>query len=163
MTKETLDSLFLYCENTGNLYRKTVNNRKQKVGEIVGYLRTDGYIGTKINNKSYRVHRLILCMVSGVMPKFVDHINHNRSDNSLKNLRAVSRTDNGKNQSQSKSNTSGVTGVDWLAKNNMWVSRIYHNNRRIYLGSFAKFSEAVDARKLAEVAYGYHKNHGEKI
>lgn len=67
---------------------------------------------------------------------------------------------NSKNTSKSSINTSGTTGVSWNKKAKKWVGYISNEGEVVYLGSFSKYSEAVDARKNAEILYGYHENHG---
>ena len=49
-----------------------------------------------------------------------------------------------------KSNTSGVPGVDWRATKGLWRAAICFKGKRYYLGSYARFEEAVAARKRAE-------------
>ncbi len=65
--------------------------------------------------------------------------------------------------SKSKKNTSGVTGVTWDKSNNRWIAQIVIDGRHKKLGRFTDFSKAVDARKNAEVLYGFHKNHGKDL
>jgi len=99
-------------------------------------------------------------MVYGIDPEFIDHINGNRADNTIKNLRSVSQTENARNTKRKKHNTSGVSGVHWVKKDQRWLATIYHKGKRIGLGQYKSFDAAVAARKLGEQVYGYHKNHG---
>ena len=100
--------------------------------------------------------------VTGKFPKNeIDHINHIKDDNRWDNLRDVAHSTNGKNQSMQVSNTSGVRGVYWYKNNQRWVANITVDGEKIHLGSYVQHHEAVNARKNAEVLYGFHTNHGD--
>ena len=83
--------------------------------------------------------------------KFVDHINHNVKDNRKSNLRIVTNNQNQMNAKLRKNNTSSCTGVYKIK--NKWVANIQINKKRIQLGTFTCFEDAVQARKLAEEKY----------
>ena len=82
--------------------------------------------------------------------KDVDHINHNKKDNRKQNLRIVSRQENMCNTSIQSNNKSGVHFDKRFYK---WVAQISYKGKKIYLGSFLKFDDAVKARKEAEEKY----------
>ena len=89
----------------------------------------------------------------------VDHINHDRIDNRKENLRVCSIRRNTMNQSRSKNNTSGVTGVGWDKKSNKWIAYIKVNYRQITLGRFSNIDDAIEARRNAEIEYfGEYRN-----
>ena len=162
--QEALNSLFEYNSSTGILTRKAKTNDSQSIGEAIGCLRDDGYLGTKIFNKSELVHRIIWKMENGTDANNIDHINGLKSDNRIENMRSVTHHENMKNKRKGKNNKSGAVGVNWLDRTKKWVASIRVNKKTIHLGSFVLFHEAVNARKIAEVAYGFHENHGkEKI
>ena len=89
----------------------------------------------------------------------IDHINHNRLDNRIENLRCVNDSINLRNKSKSKANTSGQTGVYRTAVGN-WIARICVNHKQVNLGTFSDVAEAIAARKDAEKFYQFHPNHG---
>lgn len=121
---------------------------------------SNGYrIGT-IFGRNYPAHRVLWLLHTKRWPKNIDHINGDRADNRLVNLRSVSHAENMKNRWQSKRNTSGVTGVHWLAKNRKWAATIGTEGQLVYLGCFTDIADAVTARKAAEAKYGFHENHG---
>lgn len=132
------------------------------VGDIAGSLNTHGYVGIKVFGKLYLAHRLAYLYMLGETPDEVDHINHIRADNRWVNLRDVTRSENCKNNSKRKDNASGVTGVHWKKRDSRWVAQIRVDKETLWLGQFVKFSDAVDARKNAEVLYGFHENHGKE-
>jgi len=69
------------------------------------------------------------------------------------NLRYATHSQNSQNASIKKSNTSGVSGVHWHNGANKWYVRIRVNNKRLLLGYFINFDDAVKIRKEAEVKY----------
>jgi len=148
-----------YDSVTGNIY-SILDTRNKKAGESLGYYK-NGYIIISFMGNNYPAHRLAWLLHYGTLLKpeeQIDHINHVRSDNTLKNLRIADYKINGKNRSHAKNNTSGVTGVHWSY--NKWRAQIKVDGTIIDLGTFVKFTDAVNARKNAEVLYGFHDNHG---
>lgn len=83
----------------------------------------------------------------------VDHIKGNTTDNRKSELRIVTPSQNSMNSRPHKNNTSTVTGVSWSKSHKKWIARIGINNKRITLGEFDNFDEAVKARKEGEEKY----------
>jgi len=162
LTQERLKSIFHYDPDTGIFTRIAKIGRRGKIGNTVGTLhKVYGYIIFRVDGVLYLSHRLAWLYVFGYLPKFqVDHINHNRADNKILNLREVTHSDNQRNKSLSKRNKSGVTGVYWYEPTKKWHASIMWNGKIIHLGYFANKIDAVKVRKDAEFKYGYHKNHG---
>jgi len=120
-----------------------------------------GYMFGEIFNKPVAAHRVAFTIHHGRHPKGeVDHINGDRSDNRISNLREVTRTVNARNMKKSAANRSGVTGVSFYKASGKWQSRIMSDGKYLHLGYFDKFEDAVCARKVAEREIGYHPNHG---
>ena len=163
LSQEYLKETYIYDVNNGKLYlKKRLGPRKK--GSIVGTIDKDGYVVTQLNKKSYKVHRIIYFMFYGSLPESIDHINHNRSDNRIENLRPASPKQNARNRGISDNSHSGVLGVFWRKRERVWEARVTSNqNKRICLGTFDLFEDAVKARVDAEEKYGYHKNHGKNI
>jgi hypothetical protein len=108
-------------------------------------------------------HRVIWAIVHGSWPsKHIDHINGDRSDNRLVNLREVTSAENSKNMKLFATNTSGHSGVSLTARGKKWRARINVGGQEKHLGEFASLDEAVAARLAAERAYGFHENHGRR-
>lgn len=129
--------------------------------EAFTYVCQDGYrIGQLPNGKLGKAHRVIWCMVTGVWPEFIDHINGTRDDNRWSNLRSASRSDNMRNMKTYSTNLHGVAGVCWNKKSKKWVARIGVDKKLIQLGFYTEFNDALAIRKAAERQYGFHENHG---
>lgn len=113
--------------------------------------------------KKFMEHRVIWCIYYGSdIPEGmqIDHVNGDSCDNRINNLRLVNNADNAKNQSIRYNSTSGVLGVNFSKREQRWKARIMVNRRAIYLGTFTNKEDAIEARKKAEIDYGFHENHG---
>lgn len=108
-------------------------------------------------------HRLVWFMHHGECPEITDHIDGVRDNNRIGNLRSVNDRDNQRNKAKNRNNTSGVSGVYQNKKTGNWYAHIWENNKPKSLGTFKTFELAVDARKSAEAAHGYHSSHGREL
>lgn len=163
LTQEYVKSIFTYCPETGLLYWKVF--RRNKIGNIAGYIdnsKGSGYWKVGMDGRYRAAHRIIWLFVYGYIPKEIDHINGDRADNRLHNLREVTRSENQKNARVRSNNTSGIMGVHFFKSQKTWQVTIANKNKRYYLGSTKDFFEACCARKSAELKYGFHPNHGRK-
>lgn len=162
LTQSRLKELLSYDPNTGVFIwkEKISNNDKGKVGDIAGCM-SRGYVRIKIENSKYMAHRLAWLYLYGKWPeKYIDHINKDKTDNRVVNLRDVSHRENMKNQKKRSDNTSGCVGVHLEQDGKKWQSRITHKGKRIVLGRYARLGDAIIARKEAEIKYEFHVNHG---
>lgn len=135
-----------------------------KAGSIAGSKHSKGYWHIRVRGRLTYAHHLAwntLHPEDPVLPgEEIDHINHVRDDNRAVNLEKKRHSGNGKNKSKAKNNTSGVTGVYWYKRANKWRAMIRVDDVLKHIGNFETFEEAVHARKQAEIAYGFHENHG---
>ena len=83
----------------------------------------------------------------------VDHINRNRKDNRLENLRFATRQQNIWNRGINKNNTSGYKGVFWNKQSNRWAAKIWLNYKQIHLGLFDSKEDAALAYNIAAKEY----------
>lgn len=161
ITYKEVSALLEYNPTTGALTWKIDTNREAKAGHPAGCVVRRGYIRVGIKGKSYYAHRLAWLLHYGEWPaQEIDHIDHDRSNNKIDNLRAVDHRDNTKNQTLRKTNTSGVNGVCWFEREQRWVAYVYVAGKPTCLGYFTAFNEAVAARLAANKQHGYHENHG---
>ncbi len=145
LTAEQLHQVFEYRD--GDLYWKP-----SKAGTIDG----GGYYQTGIQGKYFKNHRLIFLMHHGYLPALIDHIDGNRLNNRIENLRPATRSQNSFNSMKSKSNTSGVKGVSWRKDLKKYRARLYANKKTYELGLFKTMEEAEQA-----IADARNKHHGE--
>jgi len=174
LTAEIARELLHYEPETGKLYWKergpeyfedarAMNwwNSRYANKAALAYKPSDGYMTGRVFGRFFRAHRVIWLIVYGGFPnKEIDHINGDRSDNRLVNLREVNRSENARNLGKSSVNTSGVIGVNWHKNRKMWGSYITIEGKQHSLGYFDFLEEAVKARKQAEIEHGFHPNHG---
>lgn len=147
---DQLKQLLKYIPETGDLYWVDT-------GKVAGSDASNGYRQIKIMQKVYCFHRVAWAIHYGEWPeKELDHINRNKKDNTIQNLRLCNRKENNWNVSLKKNNTSGYTGVFLHKKSGRWFSTIRTGTKRINLGYFDNIKDAVIARNNAVKKY-----HGE--
>lgn len=113
-----------------------------------------GYGQVKVNGKIYLVHRLIWLWVYGKFPSMgIDHIDGNRMNNRIENLRDVDSKTNNHNQKILRTNTSGFPRVQWIDAQEKYRVKISLDGRSIHIGVYDKFSDAILASKLAKIQY----------
>jgi hypothetical protein len=155
ISKELLDALFEY-QPDGRLLRKITSNPRAKEGTYSGSQGKAGYLRTQVAGTLYFNHRLIWLMHHGSWPKNLDHINNNKLDNRIENLRECNQTQNMQNCPNKKSNTTGVKGVGWRPDKKKFRARIVINQKETCIGHFLTLEEASQAIKEARTKY-----HGE--
>lgn len=151
LTQDELKTLFDYRD--GALYWRNYRSGINKGAEAGGVNGSTGYRIIGIGDKRYRAHRLIFKMFHNKEPECLDHIDQDRLNNRIENLRAITYAQNLHNRGNPKNNTSGVKGVCWDKRSNRWDARIMVGCIRIKLGYKEDFSEACQLRKEAEIKY----------
>lgn len=154
-------NFFNYNPKTGIITIAKKRKGSKSEGEEAGVaIKSTGYRILCFEGVKYGYHRFAWFLYFGYFPKgYIDHIDGDTANNSIINLRDVTPEESAKNRGQRYDNTSGCQGVSWNKNLKKWVSYISHNKKRLILGYFKDLSEAVSARKKAEVKYKYHKNH----
>jgi hypothetical protein len=127
----------------------------------LAYIANGGYRCGFVFGGKYQAHRIIWKLAYGEEPQAIDHINGDKTDNRLANLRSVPQSENCRNKPRRADNTSGITGVN--RNKGRWIAQIKANGRRITLGRFDRLEDAAACRAAAEIAYGYHENHGRAV
>lgn len=160
VTKELVQNLFEYTED-GTLLWKNPTSRSVKVGDKAGSMNKIGYVIVKINGKAYKAHRIIWLYHYGHLPKNdIDHIDRNKGNNRITNLREVSKTRNLRNRGILKSNTSGIAGVCYCNHRGKWKSYIKINGIQKTIGYFNDFNSAVQARLNKEIDLNWNDKTG---
>lgn len=168
-----LQSLFSYDPESGHLKwrRRPLNHFKDErawkiwhtryCNQIAGTASSGEYVSITVDGKCQRAHRIIWAVHYGRFPDgCIDHINGIMDDNRLVNLRDVSVVINSQNTKKHSDNKSGVIGVSYSSRDRLWYSDIGLNGKNKHLGGYKTFEEAVEVRRMAEIKYGYHENHG---
>ena len=145
-----------YNSETGE-FRWKRSRGSAKAGSVAGSVSVLGYYIIKIGRKTYKAHRIAYAIVHGITQyQSVDHINKNKLDNRICNLRIASMQENSRNKDKSNANTSGYKGVTYHKRDNRYQAAIRVTGRRIHLGYFLTAYEAHCAYESAAA-----KNHGD--
>lgn len=148
LTAERLREVLHYDPDTGVFTWKVRTSNRVKVGDEVGFALTHGYIGTMLDGRRYKLHRLAWLYVHGVWPDGdIDHKDGIKDNNRISNLRVVDMSMNQQNLKQARSNsTSGFLGVHKTVASRqgkkIWMARIKSGGKSICLGYFESPSEA---------------------
>lgn len=158
LTQDRVRELLDYDPLSGNFtWRKRTSNRI-KVGEVAGVRAGNGYVYIALDNYRLLAHRVVWFYVHGEWPKEqLDHINRDRSDNRLANLRLASMSENACNGVLRSTNTSGFRGVslDKRKTKKKWLAQIVKDGKQHSLGYFLTKEEAYDAyREAAQRLHG---------
>lgn len=166
----------LRIDNTVNDYRRSNLYYQNKVDDMGEYARVFDYAGksfmidkknlhkvlqyrwhvdcqdyvlAKVDGRTIKLHRLLLGVLDNDNIE-VDHINRDRTDNRMCNLRLATRSINMHNTGINKNNTSGYKGVYPHANGKSWCAQINVRGKRKYLGYYQTMQEAIQARQRAE-------------
>lgn len=178
---------FVYYDETSPTFlRWKIERRSGKggirlmkaVGEVAGYMNGDGYLSTKLFGSLYKNHRIVWCLFHNHIDHKlqIDHIDGDRGNNKIENLRLVTRTVNNRNSTVSRNNTTGVTGVSLMSNNdgNFYYTAHWQNldggfKQKYFsidkLGETEAFRLACEYRtrmikELNEQGAGYTERHG---
>ena len=140
MTQDELKQHLHYNSDTGVFtWLKNPSRNKQWntmwPGKIAGSVTEKGYLRIRLLNRGWRAHRLAFLYVHGFMPSEIDHIDGNKLNNKIENLRAVTHSENMRNAKRYPTNTSGITGVTYRKSSNQWLAYITIHQKRIHMGS----------------------------
>lgn len=150
-----------YDPNTGYFSWKINKKGPAKEGSIAGARHRSGYLSIRLNGIDYLAHRLAWFYFYGEIGDLdqVDHINLNRSDNRIENLRKATHGQNSINTRAKSHNKSGLKGAHFDKRNNLFRARIVIDGKQIWLGYFATAEEAhAEYCRMAAVAHGsFHR------
>lgn len=159
MTQEYLKSKLHYDSTTGIFTWLTGQNTGKVAGCKNGDLPDKGYWKISIDKIRYSAHRLAWLYEYGEFPpSILDHIDKNRINNSISNLRLATDLLNSRNQSIYKNSPTGFHGV--TAHGNRWRARININGKKVHLGVFDTIEEAAAYRHIKELELGFSETHG---
>jgi hypothetical protein len=146
---DRLRELLAYDPHTG-LFRWRVTRTKARAGAIAGYVKSDGYVSLCVEGRAYFAHRLAWLHVHGQWPAAcIDHINRDRGDNRISNLREATISQNGCNRLGAADSKSGVKGVWFDASRNRWTACIQLRGRTKQIGRFKTKEDAAAAYERA--------------
>lgn len=180
LTPERLRQLVRYEPETGRLFWRTrtpemfkigrINREKlceqwnrQNAGKEAFIQVTRGGYRSGWIKANYKAHRVAFAIFYGRWPGGeVDHINGDRADNRINNLRDVPKSENARNVGVGVRNTSGIMGVTWNKRSRRWSAQIFKGGKMTILGRFETIEEAARVRSAAERELGYQQGHGRR-
>jgi hypothetical protein len=141
LTAERLREVLHYNPETG-VFTRLKTEKNWRSGDIAGGFRA-GYIQIRVDGAKYSAHRLAWLYAYGVNPiDEIDHIDGNKSNNALSNLRQATHAENQQNKPIQKNNSSGFVGICWHKGSGKWHAKIQHMGRSMFLGQFDKKEDA---------------------
>jgi hypothetical protein len=163
LSQSELKQLLRYDQSTGAFtwtsvaacnVKRIVSNTRAGTVTVAGYrqLQVDGVI--------YKEHRLAWFYMYGVWPEIIDHINHDRSDNRIANLRSVSKKENSRNRSNTGGSNTGHQGIWFNPKTRRYVAYIKYEGKKVFQKSCETLNSALAAREEKLKELGFHDNHG---
>ena len=160
MTAEYANSLFEYCD--GKLYWKVKKCYSVVVGQEVGSEHGRGYRAVQIDGKNYKLHRIVFLMHNGYFPEQVDHINGDKTDNRIENLRAATNSENQKNVPVRPWSKTGVKNVTKRKDRDAYMVTVSVNGKRKTIGYYKDLELAelvsIEAQNKHYDKFSYYRS-----
>lgn len=151
LTHARLTEVLSYDPLSGNFVRRIYVWGPYQAGDKVGSKHSAGYLECTIDGERYYLHRLAWFYMHRQWPKgVIDHINRDKTDNRISNLRDVSTQGNINNSPVKSTNKTGVKGVHVCKRSKKYIAQITVDYKCIHLGTFDTIEGAIEARRLAE-------------
>jgi hypothetical protein len=148
----------------GELYWKIMTNPSKKlIGKKAGCKSSGAYGVVNLDGQAYSIHKVIFCMHNGFMPEIVDHINGDKSDHRIENLRAATHQSNNWNRVTQSNNKLGLKNISWHKQNQKYWVQLAKNGKKIV----SVFVEDLELAELVAIEarnkyHGEFANHGAK-
>jgi len=146
LAQQRLHELFTYTN--GMLLNKTIRRSQVKVGTPAGHQTTRGYINIRVDGRMYKAHRLIFLFHHGYLPDLIDHVDCDRTNNHIENLRACNKSQNGMNRAGSYGKAASRNVYKRGGKFQVHMKR---GGKPHYVGTFNSLDEANAAAAAARV------------
>jgi|WetSurMetagenome_2_1015567.scaffolds.fasta_scaffold317624_2 hypothetical protein len=160
LTQQQVRELFAYHEDGILTWLISPVSRVRK-GQVAGCLHSNGYHQVHILRKLYPLHRVIYLWHNNCVPKYIDHIDLDKTNNRIHNLRPATAQQNQANTKINPRNTSGFKGVTWNINAGLWKSAVTVNGKCKHLGYFSSPEKAHEAYcSAAKATFGEFYNPG---
>lgn len=152
LSQNYLKELLYYNQSTGVFTWKPRPKQRPQwnaryAGATAGSLDTNGYLRITINGSRYSAHRLAWLYITGSWPtNEIDHIDTDKTNNRIANLRDVGKSENQQNKRTAQRNSgTGFLGVHYCRTRKKFVAKITVNSKRLHIGYFETANEASQA------------------
>jgi hypothetical protein len=154
ITQEQANHLFEYRDGILHWRVRPTQSRKLK-GDTEAGSHSHGYKKVTVEQKTYYVHQIVFLMHHGYIPKIIDHIDQDKCNNKIENLRAANKAINSLNRPLQPNNKSGHKGIFWNTQKQKWQASLYIMGKRIHCGFFEDINLAGEFVTLArQMAHG---------
>jgi hypothetical protein len=159
LIKSELDEYFYYKD--GNLFWKKLTGKKGFIGKKAGSLQKNGYIAIRFKGKLLYAHRMIFVMFNNYEPNLVDHVDCNKQNNNIENLRECSALENSLNKSKNKNCTFLPKGIKFRKQTKKYQGRVMLHGKEYLTSCFTTVQDAQNELiKLRNNIHGNFANHG---
>lgn len=156
LTQAQLKERYTYCPLTG-LFTRRVACGRHMAGVIAGSLDVHGYVQLRIGRKNYKGHHLAWLYVYGELPtQALDHVDLNRSNNAIWNLRYLTPQQHVQHRGRNKNNSSGYRGVSRCKMTGRWIAQLKVNYKCVWLGRHDTPEAAYEAYRQGAAKYHTH-------
>ena len=145
LTQERIRELLDYDPVTGHLIWRVTKSPKAPKGSIAGSVNAKGHVNLQIDKRMYAAHQVVFALHYNHITREIDHINRNKQDNRVENLRACDSSKNKGNIGLLRSNQSGYRGVSLNKSTGKYHAQIKISGKQVYLG---RFDTAEDAARM---------------
>lgn len=167
LTQDKVKDLFEYRDGALFWKNRTVDslgrNIKYLNGRFAGSIDSSGYLQIKIDGKLHFNHRIIFLMFNGYVPKVLDHVDGDKTNNKIENLRSASIAQNNHNVKIRQDNTSGYKNVCWHKGAKKWQVALHINKQRKCFGNYDDIEladlVATEARNKFHKEFANHGTH----
>jgi hypothetical protein len=143
------EAIRIFEYRDGKLYWRIKPRYQTCIGTEAGYVNKRGYRAVGWNKRLYRAHRIVFLMHYGYMPEQIDHINGNRDDNRIENLREATASQNQWNRGANIKNATGHKNIKWVDRLKKFVVAIAIEKRSKHIGVYADLESALQAASAA--------------
>lgn len=153
VSRERVLELLSYDSETGKFAWRLDRNQNVRAGDVAGRTHRTGYVYIRVDGQLVLAHRLAWLVAHGSWADLqIDHVDGNRANNAIRNLRVVTQSVNSQNQRRARSdNSTGLLGVTYHRSKSKYAAQINIGGRNRHLGYFADKHEAhaayLDAKR----------------
>lgn len=145
-----LKHAFVYDEDTGMFFHRRDGVNKKAMTPACSTNKAIGYKTIRVDGRNAYAHRMAWVYVHGKQPNRIDHINGDRSDNRIVNLRSVTQSENLQNTVDKPQGGNELKGASFDKRTGRYFAYIGHKGKTRHLGRFNSAEEAHQAHLVAK-------------